>query len=179
MKFCKEEVANAIQEVINREKTNEINLMYIKAKALGFPDKVDFDRKVVGPVKVNTCGFVGPPEVIFFRSNENLLETLNEFSYDNYGMSCEVCSLLILMKIFYHLDWNGQDWVHMPVIPETDIQKEVVEDLAKKMAQKLDREILLDAYDTKTNKIKISERIAFGVKPGFFIKVIPDIGSST
>lgn len=146
-------MARAIQKLCQKEITEEINLMYFKAKALGFPDKVNFQAKVYTRVKINTPSWVGFPNVVLFHPNDNFLETLNEFSYDEYGMSNEVCSLLILMKLFYHKDWNGTDWIDMPTY-DINPYEAIMDKLAKQMADQIDREILLDLYNTKSNKIE-------------------------
>jgi len=180
-----------IKEKMQEDITWEINQMYVKAKALGFPDKVNFQVKVWTPVKVNTPSWVVSPDVIFYRPHstgggEGFLDNLNDFEYNEYGMSKELCSLLVLMKVFYHKDWNGKDWIDMPLFQTVNnIQQTILDKLSKAMADEIDRQILMDCYtDLKSgswfpevkfkneNKIKVSDRLTYGVNIRFPIKPI-------
>jgi len=146
----------------NEEKRNhECFQMYYKSKLLGFPDKVDlastsfaYQRidfnaplfaKLKNPVSFYCLG--GPLADSLLSLKDNLFSRAQiEFAlnYTQDGLSKDILILLVLMYLFYDKEWDGKDWVSipMPLLRAGSFMNQVTSSIAEQIRKEIDEEIL-------------------------------------
>jgi hypothetical protein len=184
-----------IEEARRREyeKIEQVNRMYMAARALGFPDRISSQVKYDHPyyviVSVHRCfdlkyyewvstSTQGVNSSCFFQrlrfepsdgisvyeqiSNRKDLEE-NDSDIPNF-----VLWLLICMKLFYEKDWDGRQWIdqkdaynkygdtnYSKLADISDIQSEIVKQLAEKMARDIDDEIMKEITKSTDGNWKV------------------------
>lgn len=160
----------------NEEKRNhECFQMYYKSKLLGFPDKVDLAytsfayqkidfnvplfTKLKNPVRFHCLG--GPLVDSLLSLVDNLFSSYEWTGWTSYaqsGLSKDILILLVLMNLFYDKEWDGKDWVSIPIQrqrvgPYTEY---VTSSIAESIRKEIDEEILktlvkhFDYFDEKS-----------------------------
>jgi len=172
-----------VEDVRRREheKVEQVNRMYKAAKALGFPDQVKPEFECYSViVLVPSCFDVKNSGVVHYNSSQLFLRLKLhvDFLCNHFLSDCEkgdvpnfVLWLLVCMKLFYKKDWDGKKWVDEEVIfadyhfnqqstfcenSQVSVLDEVTYELAKKMAEELDKEIM-EAIEKSPNDWKVQK----------------------
>lgn len=146
----------------NEEKRNhECFQMYYKSKLLGFPDKVDLASilfayqkiefnaplfaKLKNPVSYYCRG--GPLVDSLLNLAGNLFssyEWKDVYTYVQTGLNKDILILLVLMNLFYDKEWDGKDWVSIPIQRQRgqSFMEHVTSSIAEQIRKEIDEEIL-------------------------------------
>lgn len=169
------------------EKVEQVNAMYMGAKALGFPEQVsEIENPYYVVVSIPNCfnsrDIVGESPTSFIRlrlksgtldiDDPSLIDDNNEIGIPNF-----VVWLLVCMKLFYRRDWDGRKWIDekegftkygesLSTYSEpgqvSTITEEVIKELSKKMAEDIDNEIMKAITNNPENWKVQAGNIAYG-----------------
>ena len=179
-----------VEETQRREykKIEQVNMMYKAAKALGFPKKVseaNYRYPYYVVVSIPRCfdskyypgKDVGNP-CFFYRlkiTSSDAGSIYDEISETKEEIPNFILWLLVCMKLFYKMDWDGRKWIdqtegfteHGDIFDTThtipDVYSEIASKLAEKMAKDIDNEIMMAIkQDPKNWKVQIGKTIYGG-----------------